>query len=545
MSNLPVRNIGSAGVITDVAPHNLPAANALSKGNNIRLDRGTVKEALALKTVSAVTGGAFPTRGMFINPTSSVDTLVLVSNTFAIEEYINGVWNTRTHQTRTASELPITTTTLADMNYINRKDSYPIFRSSSGTNFTAITSNSGASADNWNSNWKANSLRKYQGFLLAIGIQEGATDYPYRVRWSTQALMNQQPQSWNAADTTNTAGFNDIVQLTTPLVDGAELGNNFILYSTDQVWMMEFRGGTFVFNFRKLFDDSGIINHNSVVEIQSKHYVFGNKDIYVHDGISKQSICEGRVRDFIFRNIDRNKENACFVHHVTATNEIYFCYPSVDDEAVFTTGERCNKAAVYNLDLDAWCFRDLPNVSAGGQANFSQSITYNGTNPANYDTVGGSYHDAEDGFMRHSVLGGDAIAADNIFDTLYVLDEAETGKVNFPNDTAASRSPVIERQGIDLDEGGLDLRAYKQVTKIYPQMSFENTGNTVSISIGAADLPTSVPSYAQTTSFNPSTSYKVDSRAAGRYLSYKMEMPLFKNFEVSGFDADLIVTGRR
>ena len=36
---------------------------------------------------------------------------------------------------------------------------------------------------------------------------------------------------------------------------------------------MEFVGGTFIFNFRKLFD-AGLINQNCVVEVEGKHYVF-------------------------------------------------------------------------------------------------------------------------------------------------------------------------------------------------------------------------------------------------------------------------------
>mgnify|MGYP003681264861 CR=1 FL=1 len=59
----------------------------------------------------------------------------------------------------------------------------------------------------------------------------------------------------------------------TPIVDGATLGSNFLVYSQDQVWMMEFVGGAFIFNFRKLFDDAGAINQNCIQEIEGKHNV--------------------------------------------------------------------------------------------------------------------------------------------------------------------------------------------------------------------------------------------------------------------------------
>ena len=75
----------------------------------------------------------------------------------------------------------------------------------------------------------------------------------------------------------------------TAIVDGAVLGSNFIIYSSDSIFLMEFVGGQFIMNFRKLFTDAGLINQNCVVEVEGKHYCFGPADIYVHDGTTKQS----------------------------------------------------------------------------------------------------------------------------------------------------------------------------------------------------------------------------------------------------------------
>ena len=44
MPILPVRDLGSAGVITDVAPYNIPM-NAFSTGINVRFDEGKVRRA--------------------------------------------------------------------------------------------------------------------------------------------------------------------------------------------------------------------------------------------------------------------------------------------------------------------------------------------------------------------------------------------------------------------------------------------------------------------------------------------------------------------
>ena len=79
----------------------------------------------------------------------------------------------------------------------------------------------------------------------------------------------------------------------TEIVDGAVLGSNFIIYSSDSIFLMEFVGGQFIMNFRKLFTDAGLINQNCVVEVEGKHYCFGLR-IYVHDGTtSSRSVTNG------------------------------------------------------------------------------------------------------------------------------------------------------------------------------------------------------------------------------------------------------------
>ena len=53
------------------------------------------------------------------------------------------------------------------------------------------------------------------------------------------------------------------------------------------------------------------------VEVEGKHYVFGNQDIYVHDGTTKQSICDERTKNFIYQGLNTRKSNVCFVQHNT------------------------------------------------------------------------------------------------------------------------------------------------------------------------------------------------------------------------------------
>ena len=375
----------------------------------------------------------------------------------------------------------------------------------------------------------------------------GATSYPTRVRWSNTTTANSIPDSWDETDTTKSAGFNDLAEITTEIVDGMSLGANFIIYASNSVWLMEFVGGTFIFNFRKLFTDTGVINQNCVVEVDGKHFVFGSFDIYMHDGTTKQSISDERVKRFIFDNLNKQNSDRCFVQHNPDLNEIYFCYQSGDNDSNFPNSTRCNRSAVYNYNNNTWTFMDIPNVSSGTLANINTITTYANAGSLNYSTIGGSYYDQEDSYNRHTLMAGEDNSTDGITsDKLYGLDVADGGSLAFNLDTEATKTPIIERVGIDLDEADTALSQYKVITKLYPQVNTNNVNDkNVTFQFGASDVPNATPTYSNSTSFNTETQYKIDSRVSGRYLSYKMTVSDNKDFEFSGFDMDVETTGRR
>ena len=535
-TTLPIRGLGSLGVITDADPYNLPI-NAFTRGKNIRFSKGDISRSPAFRTVTS-DQSFVPVHVAGVQASSGYDTVVIVTDTFDVHEYASngGSMNQRHTGGLNASTEPFTSTSLADVQYINRSDHVPIHRGPLATSFTDLT--------HWPSSYRTTALRSYGDFRLALNTTESNTSYPNRVRWSNIALANSIPDSWDATDTTKSAGFNDLVQMATPIVDGATLGSNFMIYSRDQVWLMEFVGGAFIFNFRKIFDDCGVISQNCVQEVEGRHYVFDHDDIYVNDGVSRQSICDGRVRDYIFSGLDASKSNRCFVHHNEDTEEVYFCYHSGDDLALYTSGDACNRAAVYNYKEDNWSFLDLPNVIGGTHSNIDTVRTY-ATATTTYANTGGSYHDQESLYKRHNIFmtktGGGVTE-----DKLVALDHVDEGSINLPIDTALTGPVFLERKGIDLDgELGLPLTGYKVIKRIVPQISTVSTNKAFQFTFGAANLVSDVPTYASAQSLDISADYKVDSRVSGRYLSYKLEVPVNKDFTFGGMDFDVVATGRR
>lgn len=538
MPNLPIRGLGSVGVVTDVDPYNLPI-NGFTRGKNVRFNEGKVSHGPVFRDVSPNSQVANPMFIYGVSASSGYDSVLVVDDTFQIKEFSNGSYTTRLTASTQSVSTEITAANLANVTYVNRSDKVPVHRTPSTSTFTNLP--------NWPSTLRAASLRSFGDFLIALNTTESGTSHSNRVRFSTTALSNQVPSTWDETDVTESAGFNDLVQMKTPIVDGATLGSNFLVYSSDQVWLMEFVGGSFIFNFRKLFDDAGVISQNCVVEVEGKHYVFDFDDIYITDGNTRRSICDGRVRDYIFNGIDYTNKGSCFVLHNAAFEEIYFCYHTGDDLAVFEDGDKCNRAAVYNYREDTWSFQDLPNVVGGGIANVSSVESYATIDPSiTYANSGGTYLSQESEFKRHVLMFSKQMTNNEVArSTLYGLDLQDLGSLTQGTDDTVSQSAFLERTGIDMDEQGYPISGYKVINTFYPQMSTPNPNGNFQFTFGAADIPTSTPNYESTLTFDSAVEYKVDTRISGRYLSYKLELPALKDFSFSGMDVNVIVTGRR
>ena len=537
-TTLPIRNLGSTGVLTDPNPYNLPITGFTS-GNNVRFDEGKVRRSPVFRTVKNSLG--FDPRAAFgVVPDSGFDTVLMVSDDYQIREYANNtVLNRSGSITATSDPRAFTMCSLADVVYINRPDRVPVFRVDGASNFADLT--------HWDSTWRTVSLRPFGDFMLALNVTEGATNYPNRVRFSNLVSANSIPDSWDENDTQKSAGFNDLVQMQTAIVDGAQLGTNFIIYSSTEAMLVEFVGGTFIFNYRKLFSDEGCINQNCIAEADGKHFVFGTHDIYVTDGTTKVSICDEKTRNFIFTGLNFANADRCFVQHNKVLDEIMFCYQSGDSLVNFPDTDRCNRAAVYNIRNNCWSFYDLPNVSAGTSANVDTVATY-ASATGTYNAIGGTYYDQEDSRNRHTLMVGNIDTANGITSSkLYGLDLSDEGSMAFNVDTEATKPPFVERIGIDLDEIREPLDGYKVVTRMLPQVATRNSTNTtLTVEFGASDLPNNTPTYSTTATFDIASDYKVDSRAAGRYLSYKFSKSPsdYADFELSGFDLDVTTTGR-
>lgn len=572
MATLPIRQLGGVGIVTDTNPYDLPI-NAFSDGNNVIFDEGRISRAPVFKQLfsaikSTKTWDAFGSdtwssggsvsyeaasgensaASRFVGSyadVSSGETVFVADNNGTVRSYPEGNLQVVTPSTAilVTNEEPWTSCQVAGLSVLGRKDMVPYARNlSSDATYVEM------SDSNWPTDTTAAILRSYNDFLIALNVTKGADDFPTMVKWSDIVPYGSAVVDidWDESSTTNSAGENVLGELKNPIRDGLPLGTQFVIYSSDQVWIMEYTGSSLVFNFRRLFPTGGIINTNCVTEVEGKHFVFGTDDIYVHDGSSKKSIADGKVRRRVFKTMDINKKNRCYVLHDSVANLIHFCYVSRQNEVNFPATQFCNKAAVYNYRSDTWSFMDLPNTAGGAEASVVLNQTSYPSVNDTYQSYNTDYVSFETSTPKVPIMLGITDITNGLTESrVYATDLPTVGAVNLPASMETFKPAYVERAGIDLDELQATLRGYKTIKSIFPQAEFEVTDGSFFWQLGATDLPGGAIVYSTNFNYSPNSQYRIDSKVAGRYLAYKISTSNIENFRISGFDAELSVISRR
>ena len=573
MANLPVRNLGGVGVVTDVNPYDLPN-NAFSDARNVLFDDGRISRAPVFKQLFPTPTSPLTFASIATNfntetntfespqgaPTSDIrfvasysdptegEVALIADKTGIVRTYPGGVlqFATPVSGTLVTNEEPWAHSQVAGISFLSRAGMIPYGRKiDTDTEYKYLSTPAGS---DWSANDTCAVIRSYLDYAIALNVTKNTTEYPTMVKWSGPIGIGTTVGGviWDPADTTSSAGENILGELRNPILDGLALGSQFIIYSENQVYLMEYTGSSLVFNFRRLFATGGIINTNCVAEVEGKHYVFGSDDIYIHDGISRKSIADGRIRKKIFKNILRNNFKKCFVLHDSATSLIYFCYKSQESNLGFNNTQFCNKAAVYNYKNDTWTFMDLPNIVGGSEITFD--LTDQG-----YPAVGQSYQEYNTSYNSFNADTAKIPAMVGVTDTANGLTESRTyaadlptlGKISVSPESETVKEAYVERIGIDLDDSGLPLRSYKTILSFTPQAEFDASEGDLTLKIGATDRASDPVVWYTEYDFRPDEVERIDTRASGKYLAYRLSMNEIEDFKFSGFDAEVVSTSKR
>ncbi len=533
----PVREFGLNGLIQDVRPWDVPV-NAFTKARNIRIEDASVStfdsvqttlgpfvdDATGLVTIKPVYAAPF-----WIADAASVIMVVLdngevraysATDTYTLQIAAGGVdVNADFYHTQSGESFHLTS-----------KSNVPktLFAQDVGTP-TSMTDMPG-----WPPTYRCGILEAYKNTLVAFDIIISGVDRPNLVKWSDVYVEGDPAWDWDPTVATNLAGENPIQSDGQGVRAAQPLRDTLMIYFDRSMWRMDFTGGQFVMNFKKVFSDDGAIGKYATANVEGRALVVGLRDIYLHDGVQKQSLTDGKMTRAFFRTLQ--KDYPVRVDRYPLRNETWITYrDKVSGEA--------NRALIHNSLHNALTPLDLVSESTSdgdfigvflGPKLSSSVITWAGATGtwADYDVTTWTdlFSTAED-----TVFYGVSNDTGGVLN----LDAQDVGSSRFRRDV------FIEHSRIDLKEW-LPVAGDKVVyiSRAYPRY----TGNgRLEIRFGVASTTDSAIQWEPWQEFDMSTDYAVDFRAAGRYLAYQVrpvgqETP---SFACSGFDLEWAVVGEQ
>ena len=547
MPIIRLRDLGNQGIITDQDPYALPVGT-WSSGVNVRFRNNKITRAPIFRTVKSPLAESNPRYLATAGIGNTNNELFIGYQSGNVYYYNNGTETlySPTGYTTSSIESSWTSYTIGNVVYINRADRPPWYLLASGSKFVDL-STVGSAPNRWDPTWKAKIIAQCGGAVVALNVTKGATAYPTMVKTSSIVQSDSIPASWDQTTASTLATENILQSLDGEIKDACQLGQDLIIYGQREAWRMHPDGSTFVYSYTKLSYAKGSINVNCSIELDGKNYVFGIDDIWVHDGISEESLCDTFVRDYIFSSLNQAQASKCWVQYNPQLNELYFGYVSGDPLVNYQGVTGCNRQAVYNMTTKTWTFDDLPSIFNTDNGPVSNILTY-ATATTTYDATGGTYQDQEDGGKRVTIAVGDTNSGYGLTGSLYAFDLQGTGSIApYPVAPAATAPARLERIGLDLDEVGNNLRDYKTINTIYPQARVDTTnGQYLQFDIGASDNPNDLnPAWDGYQPFDGVTKYKLDYNAAGRWLAIRMLWNDWHNFTLTGIDLDIQTTGKR
>jgi hypothetical protein len=353
----------------------------------------------------------------------------------------------------------------------------------------------------WTTGDTARFVKAFKDFLIVGGPKLSGTDYPHNIMWSNSAEPGSLPTTFTAAADNDAGDTPQASETEGEIVDGLALDDVFVVYKEDARYGVQHIGGNDVFRvYRMDQGGDGLFAKGCVTKTPMGHVYMSPGDIRIHSGGPSRSIADGRIRAWIFDNIDSANAKRAFLVTNLELSEVWVCFPS----SGHTT---CDLAAVWNWKDDTWYPFTLPNATCGTE----------GLLPA-IDT--GTIIQAATAIINTYT---DVIRADDFSETrrrMVLCNATHVGITESGSDDfGASISWYLERIGFDAG----DSDNVKYISRSRPQPN-ATAGDTFSVKHGAAMTSDAQPTYSTAVTFTQGTTNWVNKIGkSGRYLALRLE----------------------
>ena len=359
MPILNVREMGSMGVVTDIAPWDLPPS-ALSYGINFRLSNGKVQMAGGITPASPPSGDELGHITQMKDYSQASTWVVCGANsikTFDGVEFFDVSQVFRTANPKFSGLDPAlwSSCKIGQVLFLNHPDLYPIYWAddpSDAVNMQRLPWHYGA--EDWEDVQKScKVLCSHKNFLFALGMKEESDLYADKVWWSHPAEPDGIPFSWRPPyeQRDSIAGWVNLGR-GGAIVGGESLRDSFVVYSEEALNAFDFTGDAIGWRRRTISTTAGLVNKEAVTSVDGQHFFISSDDIMAFDGNSISSLMHNRIRKSFAAQVDpQNIRNAWSAHYATF-NEIWFAVPEKGSE-------HPNMAYVFNYRDGTWGIRDL------------------------------------------------------------------------------------------------------------------------------------------------------------------------------------------
>lgn len=207
----------------------------------------------------------------------------------------------------------------------------------------------------WPAGTVAQFIIAFKFHLFALDISGPGGDFPMQFLWSDAAEPGAVPSTWTPA-AGNEAGDAQASDTPGPIMTAAPLRGTLIVYKRSSTYAVDYVGGNDIYSIRTLFSSFGALTRRAVADLNGQHFVVCDGDVILTDGTNRNPVAQGRMKEFLFSQLDQDNYENLFVVYHRAANDVWVCFPE--------QGNRfCTKALVYHVSSDSFSVRDLPNAT--------------------------------------------------------------------------------------------------------------------------------------------------------------------------------------
>ena len=303
--------------------------------------------------------------------------------------------------------------------------------------------------------------------ILMFNVSTSTSDSPFDFVWCSE----DDPDTW-VASSTNSAGSLTIREADTELRAAVPLGRSLAVYTTDQMFLVNYIGAPFYFGYNTaLTHGVGAVSKQAVVSVSNKNYGLSKDGFFVTDGVTSQNIGKDNgINAYVKTNIAESEYAKVTAWHNKEYNEIVWNLP-IGSTAV-------NTEVIYNYSLGTWTKK-------------TSDYTYG----------------VSSGVFDNPVLGDNA------------------GTIVYGNGGNNAFTASITSRAHDLD----DADSIKELTSIRIGKLGEGAPT---VKIGWADTPTVAPTYVDSFVLD-NTFVEHILRTAGRYLFLDIESTSADAWEIT------------